>query len=70
MLPEIGQPKIRWSHKADNGKAHAAAAREMITVLIGAQEFYIDEMLVREICVWTPVADARVRVARRSSEQS
>jgi purine-binding chemotaxis protein CheW len=30
------------------------AAREMITFLIGAQEFCVDVMVVREIRVWTP----------------
>ena len=31
-----------------------AASREMITFLIGAQEFCVDVMVVREIRVWTP----------------
>lgn len=37
------------------GKADAAKAREMITFLIGNQEFCIDVMSVREIRVWAPV---------------
>jgi purine-binding chemotaxis protein CheW len=36
------------------GKTDGAAAREMLTFLIGAQEFCIDVMSVREIRVWTP----------------
>jgi purine-binding chemotaxis protein CheW len=32
----------------------AATAREMITFVIGTQEFCVDVMLVREIRVWTP----------------
>src|SRR5260370_4338395 len=39
---------------ADLGKAEGAAAREMITCLIGSQEFCVDVMSVREIRVWTP----------------
>src|ERR1700692_4916640 len=31
-----------------------AASREMITFLIGRQEFCVDVMAVREIRVWTP----------------
>lgn len=45
----------------DLGKTSDAAAREMITFRIGAQEFCIDVMVVREIRVWvpaTPVAHA------------
>src|SRR5260370_9195035 len=33
-----------------------AASREMITFLIGRQEFCVDVMAVREIRVWTPAA--------------
>jgi purine-binding chemotaxis protein CheW len=36
------------------GKADSAPAREMITFLIGSQEFCVDVMMVREIRVWTP----------------
>jgi purine-binding chemotaxis protein CheW len=46
---------------AELGKTDGAVAREMITFLIGTQEFCIDVMLVREIRVWspaTPVAHA------------
>ena len=46
---------------AEIGKSDGAAAREMITFLIGAQEFCVDVMVVREIRVWspaTPVAHA------------
>jgi purine-binding chemotaxis protein CheW len=46
---------------AEVGKTDGAAAREMITFLIGAQEFCVDVMSVREIRVWapaTPVAHA------------
>jgi hypothetical protein len=46
---------------AELGRTDGAAAREMITFLIGTQEFCIDVMLVREIRVWspaTPVAHA------------
>ncbi|MGD1015912.1 MAG: chemotaxis protein CheW [Roseiarcus sp.] len=39
---------------AEIGKTDGAAAREMLTFLIGAQEFCIDVMSVREIRVWTP----------------
>jgi purine-binding chemotaxis protein CheW len=35
-------------------KTDGAAKREMITFLIGSQEFCIDVMMVREIRVWTP----------------
>ena len=35
-------------------KTEGAASREMITFLIGAQEFCVDVMVVREIRVWTP----------------
>jgi len=37
-----------------NSKKDAAKSREMITFLVGAQEFCIDVMSVREIRVWTP----------------
>jgi purine-binding chemotaxis protein CheW len=36
------------------GKKDSAAPREMITFLIGRQEFCVDVMVVREIRVWTP----------------
>ena len=36
------------------GKTDGAVSREMITFLIGAQEFCVDVMVVREIRVWTP----------------
>ncbi len=39
---------------ADIGKTDGAATREMVTFLIGSQEFCIDVMVVREIRVWTP----------------
>jgi purine-binding chemotaxis protein CheW len=39
---------------SESGKADGAASREMITFLIGAQEFCVDVMVVREIRVWTP----------------
>ncbi len=39
---------------AEIGKADGAAAREMLTFVIGSQEFCIDVMSVREIRVWTP----------------
>ena len=39
---------------AEIDKTDGAAAREMITFLIGIQEFCIDVMLVREIRGWTP----------------
>ncbi len=39
---------------AEMGKTDGAAPREMVTFLIGAQEFCIDVMVVREIRVWTP----------------
>ena len=51
MAPENGQPEIRWMQMAEIGKTDGAAAREMITFLIGAQEFCIDVMSVREIRV-------------------
>lgn len=35
-------------------KTDGAAAQEVITFLIGAQEFCVDVMVVREIRVWTP----------------
>ncbi len=39
---------------AEFDKTDGAVAREMITILIGIQEFCIDVMLVREIRGWTP----------------
>ena len=39
---------------ADIGKKDGAASREMITFLIGRQEFCVDVMVVREIRVWAP----------------
>lgn len=39
---------------ASNSSADSAMKREMITFLIGGQEFCIDVMLVKEIRVWTP----------------
>ncbi len=39
---------------AEISNTDGAAAREMLTFLIGAQEFCIDVMSVREIRVWTP----------------
>jgi purine-binding chemotaxis protein CheW len=36
------------------GKTDGAVTREMITFLIGRQEFCVDVMVVREIRVWTP----------------
>jgi purine-binding chemotaxis protein CheW len=39
---------------AIQNKKDGASAREMITFLVGAQEFCIDVMSVREIRVWTP----------------
>ncbi len=39
---------------ADFGKTDGAA-REMITFVVGTQEFCVDVMKVREIRVWTPV---------------
>ncbi len=39
---------------AEIGKTDGAPAREMLTFLIGAQEFCVDVMSVREIRVWTP----------------
>jgi purine-binding chemotaxis protein CheW len=39
---------------ADIGKKEGAASREMITFVIGRQEFCVDVMVVREIRVWTP----------------
>jgi purine-binding chemotaxis protein CheW len=40
---------------AELGKTDGAAKREMITFLVGAQEFCVDVMSVREIRVWMPV---------------
>jgi purine-binding chemotaxis protein CheW len=37
-----------------NSKKDGAKSREMITFLVGSQEFCIDVMSVREIRVWTP----------------
>ncbi len=39
---------------AEISSTDGAAAREMLTFLIGAQEFCIDVTSVREIRVWTP----------------
>jgi purine-binding chemotaxis protein CheW len=39
---------------ADNGSLDAVTKREMITFVIGSQEFCIDVMVVKEIRVWTP----------------
>lgn len=39
---------------AELDKTDGAAAREMITFVIGTQEFCVDVMSVREIRVWTP----------------
>ncbi|MGP8233102.1 MAG: chemotaxis protein CheW [Methylovirgula sp.] len=39
---------------ADNSSADGTSNREMITFLIGTQEFCIDVMMVKEIRVWTP----------------
>ena len=39
---------------AGNEAADGASAREMITFLVGQQEFCVDVMSVREIRVWTP----------------
>jgi purine-binding chemotaxis protein CheW len=39
---------------AENNSVDGAMKREMITFLIGAQEFCIDVMMVKEIRVWTP----------------
>ncbi len=39
---------------ADLGMADGAVKREMITFLVGTQEFCVDVMSVREIRVWTP----------------
>jgi purine-binding chemotaxis protein CheW len=36
------------------GKTDGAAMRELLTFVIGSQEFCIDVMAVREIRVWTP----------------
>jgi purine-binding chemotaxis protein CheW len=36
------------------GKTDGAVTREVITFLIGRQEFCVDVMVVREIRVWTP----------------
>lgn len=38
----------------ETDKTDGAAPREMITFLIGSQEFCVDVMVVREIRVWTP----------------
>jgi purine-binding chemotaxis protein CheW len=40
--------------KIENASRDVSASREMITFLIGAQEFCVDVMVVREIRVWTP----------------
>ena len=39
---------------AELDKTDGAVAREMITFVIGTQEFCVDVMSVREIRVWTP----------------
>ena len=54
MGPEEGGQKNRRTQMAEFDKTDGAAAREMITFLIGIQEFCIDVMLVREIRGWTP----------------
>jgi len=36
------------------GRTEGAVKREMITFLVGTQEFCVDVMVVREIRVWTP----------------
>jgi purine-binding chemotaxis protein CheW len=38
----------------ENRKTDGVTKREMITFLVGAQEFCVDVMSVREIRVWTP----------------
>jgi purine-binding chemotaxis protein CheW len=40
---------------AGHGRTEGAAKREMIAFLVGAQEFCVDVMSVREIRVWMPV---------------
>jgi purine-binding chemotaxis protein CheW len=40
---------------AISGRTDGAMKREMITFLVGAQEFCVDVMSVREIRVWMPV---------------
>jgi len=40
---------------AEIGRTESAMKREMITFLVGAQEFCVDVMSVREIRVWMPV---------------
>ena len=44
-----------------NSKKDGAKSREMITFLVGAQEFCIDVMSVREIRVWTPATPLAIR---------
>ena len=51
--PDAGPQKKGRTHMAEIGKTDGTA-REMLTFLIGAQEFCIDVMSVREIRVWTP----------------
>src|SRR5258708_23426624 len=61
MAPGGGGRNNRRSDMAEISKTDGAAAREMVTFLIGSQEFCIDVMVVREIRVWapaTPVAHA------------
>jgi purine-binding chemotaxis protein CheW len=55
MASQMGMPGISWgTDMVDIGKADSAVVREMITFLIGHQEFCVDVMSVREIRVWTP----------------
>jgi purine-binding chemotaxis protein CheW len=54
MGPEGGSRNNRRIDMAEIGKTDGAAAREMLTFVIGSQEFCIDVMSVREIRVWTP----------------
>ncbi len=51
MAPKGVEQKV---DKMAEMKADGAVAREMITFLIGSQEFCVDVMVVREIRVWTP----------------
>ena len=54
MPPKAGNQRSGGCTWLKISKTDGAAAREMITFLIGAQEFCIDVMSVREIRVWTP----------------
>jgi chemotaxis signal transduction protein len=54
MVSDEGDQKNRQTQMAEIEKTDGAAAREMITFLIGIQEFCIDVMMVREIRGWTP----------------